>query len=103
MSYRSHTCPTGGLTSFLGLAVAILCILIRTPFRIAELAEPYQLIFKNDQKTFIFLEPFMMAIACLCLKILHPGPVIRMAKRASNARVTQLNIMLVPDVKGAFG
>ncbi|KAK9318379.1 RTA1 like protein-domain-containing protein [Lipomyces starkeyi] len=64
--------------SFLwGLAIATLTILIRSAFRVAELSGGFKGSLANNQPTFMVLEGTMVASACLCLTILHPGIAFR--------------------------
>lgn len=61
--------------SFLaGLVVSVLAIQIRSIYRCAELWGGFRgELFKNHEATFIVLEGVMIAIASLCLTILHPA------------------------------
>lgn len=56
-----------------GLTVATLAIFVRSVFRVAELQEGFDGPLANDEVTFMILEGAMMAMATLCLTVLHPG------------------------------
>ena len=56
-----------------GLGVATTFILIRCAYRVAELSGGFHGPLANDQTTYMILEATMIAIATLCLTILHPG------------------------------
>ncbi|KAH1280856.1 hypothetical protein KXV81_008204 [Aspergillus fumigatus] len=57
----------------IGLTVATLAIFVRSVFRVAELQEGFDGPLANDEVTFMILEGAMMAMATLCLTVLHPG------------------------------
>ncbi|KAI9744389.1 MAG: hypothetical protein M1818_001918 [Claussenomyces sp. TS43310] len=57
----------------IGLFVATLTIFIRSVFRCAELSGGFHGPLANNQISFMILEGTMVAIAALCLTILHPG------------------------------
>ncbi|KAJ5138295.1 uncharacterized protein N7515_003143 [Penicillium bovifimosum] len=56
-----------------GLILATITIFIRSVFRVAELKSGFHSALANDEVMFMILEGAMMAIALLCLTILHPG------------------------------
>jgi hypothetical protein len=56
-----------------GLTTATFTILIRSCFRVAELSGGFHGPLANNQPTFMVLEGGMVAIASICLTILHPG------------------------------
>jgi hypothetical protein len=57
----------------LGLALATLTIFVRSVFRVAELNEGFHSSLANNQVLFMILEGAMIAIAVICMTILHPG------------------------------
>jgi len=60
--------------SFLwSLALATLCIFIRSIFRVAELSEGFKSKLANTQISFMILDGTMVIIALLALTIMHPG------------------------------
>ncbi|KAJ5345165.1 hypothetical protein N7452_003169 [Penicillium brevicompactum] len=60
--------------SFLiGLATAVLTILIRSTFRVAELQGGFSSSLANDEIALMILEGAMISIACICLTALHPA------------------------------
>ena len=60
--------------SFLGaLALATLCIFIRSLYRVAELSEGWEGALIKNQKLFIGLEGAMVIVAVLSLNAFHPG------------------------------
>ncbi|CAG7926524.1 unnamed protein product [Penicillium olsonii] len=60
--------------SFLiGLAIAVLTILIRSTFRVAELQGGFDSSLANDEIALMILEGAMVSIACICLTGFHPG------------------------------
>jgi hypothetical protein len=56
-----------------GLTSAILTILIRSSFRVAELQGGFDSKLANDEIALMILECAMVAIACICLTGLHPA------------------------------
>lgn len=60
-------------TFLCGLCVATLAIFIRSVFRVAELSQGFHGSLANNEISFMILEGAMIAIASLCLTILHPG------------------------------
>ncbi|KAF4233516.1 hypothetical protein CNMCM8980_010235 [Aspergillus fumigatiaffinis] len=56
-----------------GLALATLTIFVRSVFRVAELNEGFHSSLANNQVLFMILEGAMIAIAVICMTILHPG------------------------------
>ncbi|KAJ5890024.1 RTA1-domain-containing protein [Penicillium tannophilum] len=56
-----------------GLALATIAIFVRSVFRVAELKGGFHSSLANNQVLFMILEGAMIAIAILCLTILHPG------------------------------
>lgn len=54
-------------------AVATFLILIRSSYRVAELAHGFNSKLANDQTTFIIFESAMMALALCILTFYHPG------------------------------
>ena len=60
--------------AFLGaLALATLCIFIRSIYRVAELSEGWEGALIKNQKLFIGLEGAMVIVAVLSLNAFHPG------------------------------
>ncbi|KAJ6118911.1 hypothetical protein N7471_013531, partial [Penicillium samsonianum] len=57
----------------LGLATAVLTILIRSAFRVAELQGGFHSKLANDEIALMILEGAMVSIACICLTGLHPA------------------------------
>lgn len=55
------------------LALATICIFIRSVFRVAELSEGFKGHLANNQISFMILDGTMVIIACLTLTIMHPG------------------------------
>jgi hypothetical protein len=55
------------------LALATLCIFVRSVFRVAELSEGFKGHLANNQISFMVLDGTMVIIACLALTIFHPG------------------------------
>ncbi|KAJ5544521.1 hypothetical protein N7535_007080 [Penicillium sp. DV-2018c] len=56
-----------------GLIIATITIFIRSVFRVAELKSGFHSSLANNEVMFMVLEGAMMAIALLCLTLLHPG------------------------------
>ena len=54
--------------------LATVTILVRSAFRVAELWGGFQGELWNDETEFIVLDGAMIAIATVCLTVLHPGP-----------------------------
>ncbi|EPS27737.1 hypothetical protein PDE_02681 [Penicillium oxalicum 114-2] len=60
--------------AFLGaLAIATVTIFVRSAFRVAELNGGFHSALANDQVLFMILEGAMIAIATICMTVLHPG------------------------------
>jgi hypothetical protein len=57
----------------IGLCVATLTIFIRSCFRVAELSGGFHGPLASNEVSFMALEGAMVATACFCLTILHPG------------------------------
>jgi len=57
-----------------GLLLSTVVILTRSIFRAAELWEGFGGTLWNDQTDFMVLDGAMVALATLCLTVLHPGP-----------------------------
>lgn len=57
-----------------GLLLATVCVLIRSIFRVDELWQGFQGSLWNDELDFMLLDGMMVAIATICLTVLHPGP-----------------------------
>ncbi|KAJ5497662.1 hypothetical protein N7453_006713 [Penicillium expansum] len=57
----------------LGLTSAVLTILIRSSFRVAELQGGFHSKLANDEIALMILEGAMISIACICLTGLHPA------------------------------
>jgi hypothetical protein len=55
------------------LALATICIFIRSVFRVAELSEGFKGHLANNQISFMILDGTMVIIASLALTIMHPG------------------------------
>ncbi|CAG8247719.1 unnamed protein product [Penicillium salamii] len=72
--------------SFLiGLAIAVLTILIRSSFRVAELQGGFHSSLANDEIALMILEGAMITIACICLTGLHPALLVGKNWRAPQA------------------
>ncbi|PLB36248.1 RTA1 domain-containing protein [Aspergillus candidus] len=56
-----------------GLAVATITIFVRSFFRVFELKGGFDSRLANDEVALMILESGMVAIACICLTVLHPG------------------------------
>ncbi|KFA71175.1 hypothetical protein S40288_04692 [Stachybotrys chartarum IBT 40288] len=56
------------------LAMATLCILIRTAYRVAELSEGLDSAIAMDETLFFILEGVMILLASILLTAFHPGP-----------------------------
>lgn len=56
-----------------GLTSAVLTILIRSSFRVAELQGGFDSKLANDEIALMILEGAMVSIACICLTGLHPA------------------------------
>jgi hypothetical protein len=56
-----------------GLTTAVLTILIRSSFRVAELQGGFDSKLANDEIALMILEGAMVSIACICLTGLHPA------------------------------
>jgi hypothetical protein len=72
---------------FVGLCVATLTIFIRSCFRVAELSGGFYGPLANNEVSFMVLEGAMVATACLCLTILHPGVCFKGEWRAANFKL----------------
>ena len=71
--YRLRACFYIYLTdSISGLASAVLTILIRSAFRVAELQGGFHNKLANNEVALMILEGAMVSIACICLTGLHP-------------------------------
>ncbi|KAF7543413.1 hypothetical protein G7Z17_g10758 [Cylindrodendrum hubeiense] len=81
------------LLFLIGLAVATLCILIRTSFRVAELRDGFDSKLADNETAFIVLEGVMVALAAVFLTIFHPGP-------AFEGRWGEADFQLRKDSKG---
>ncbi|KAJ6011870.1 hypothetical protein N7499_013160 [Penicillium canescens] len=57
----------------LGLATAVLTIVIRSAFRVAELQRGFDSSLANDEVALMILEGAMVSIACICLTGLYPA------------------------------
>src|SRR5690606_27482864 len=56
-----------------GLAVATLCVLVRSVFRVAELWEGWDGKLMRSEGTFIALEGVVLVVAVACLAFISPG------------------------------
>jgi hypothetical protein len=56
------------------LALATICIFIRSVFRVAELSDGFGGALANQQVTYMVLEGAMIVLACSALTAWHPGP-----------------------------
>jgi hypothetical protein len=61
-------------TTIGGLVLATVCVLVRSVFRVDELWQGFNGALWNDELEFILLDGMMVAIASICLTMLHPGP-----------------------------
>jgi hypothetical protein len=57
----------------LGLATAVLTIVIRSAFRVAELHGGFDSSLANDEVALMILEGAMVSLACICLTGLYPA------------------------------
>lgn len=55
------------------LATAVILIIVRSSYRVAELKDGFNGHLANDEVTFMILEGPMIILACLALTICHPG------------------------------
>lgn len=68
MYFRSYSVLTNAALSF-----ATICILVRSAFRVGELAKGFDSKLANDQITFMVLEGAMIVSATVIFTIFHPG------------------------------
>lgn len=61
------------LMETLALALATICIFVRSVFRVAELSAGFGGKLANDEVTYMILEGAMIVIASVTLTIMHPG------------------------------
>ena len=73
------------------LALATLCIYIRSCFRVAELQGGFGGTLANQEVTFMILEGGMIAIASIALTVGHPGLVFGKSWKAANVNRGLLN------------
>ena len=66
------------------ILLATVVVLIRSIFRAAELWEGFTGDLWNDEVDFMVLDGAMVAIACICLTVLHPGVAFRGHWNAAN-------------------
>ncbi|KII88204.1 hypothetical protein PLICRDRAFT_110372 [Plicaturopsis crispa FD-325 SS-3] len=57
----------------MALAFAVVCIFVRSCFRVAELKEGFSGALANDEITFMILEGTMISLAVIALTVFHPG------------------------------
>ena len=55
------------------LALATLCIFIRSVFRVAELSDGFSGDLANNEVSFMVLDGTMVVIACIAFTVVHPG------------------------------
>jgi energy-converting hydrogenase Eha subunit E len=73
-----HMRSTLAFKGFIGaLALASLCILIRSVFRVAELSEGWSGPIMARQDLFIGFEGVLILVACLILNVFHPAICMR--------------------------
>ena len=77
------------------LALATLCIFIRSCFRVAELRGGFNGALANQQVTFMILEGAMIVIACIALTMAHPGLVFGKAYKAVKTNTSGNEVDLV--------
>lgn len=58
------------------LAIATITIFVRSFFRVFELKGGFRSQLANDEVALMILEGAMVAIACICLTVFHPGVVM---------------------------
>jgi RTA1 like protein len=85
---RSSHCRTNRRLAF---ALATILILVRSLFRIAELAHGFQSKLANDQAAFMLLEGGVMAFATLLMTMFHPAGYINQ----QGARDKQIKDMIL--------
>ncbi|VUC24282.1 unnamed protein product [Clonostachys rosea] len=56
-----------------GLALATLCILVRTAYRVAELSQGFGSPLAQNETAFFILESTLVLVACIALSVIHPG------------------------------
>jgi hypothetical protein len=61
------------LLTILALALATICIFIRSVFRVAELSAGFGGQLANDEVTYMVLEGAMIIVASVTLTAMHPG------------------------------
>jgi hypothetical protein len=57
----------------IALALATICIFIRSVFRVVELSAGFSGKLANDEVTYMVLEGAMIIIASVALTVMHPG------------------------------
>jgi hypothetical protein len=86
----------GNLLGFeLSLVAATVFILVRSIYRCAELAGGFRGKLANEEVPFMLLEGMMMAVACLCLTIWHPGWVMKNGWNRNSERGQDVEISLI--------
>jgi hypothetical protein len=71
----------------LALGVATLLIYIRSVYRVAELSEGFTGSIANQEIPYMFFEPVMISVACICLLAWHPSFVFGDQWQAADYRV----------------
>jgi len=71
----------------IALALATVCILIRSIFRVAELSEGFNGPLANQQVTFMVLEGAMVVFAAVSITIFHPGLAMQGAWKEADFKV----------------
>lgn len=61
------------LLTIVALALATVCLFIRTVFRSVELSGGFGGHLANSEVQFMVLDGVMVIIACACLTVMHPG------------------------------
>ncbi|OGM47319.1 RTA1 domain protein [Aspergillus bombycis] len=73
---QKGTIPKGVLFLFAGMVLSVLCICIRSIYRLAELSQGWSSYLITHEKYFIILDAVMMAIAVGIFVIFHPSVMI---------------------------
>ncbi|KAB8263179.1 RTA1 like protein-domain-containing protein [Aspergillus pseudonomiae] len=89
---KQDTIPRGVLFLFAGMVLSVLCICVRSIYRLAELSQGWTGYLITHEKYFIILDAVMMAIAVGVFVIFHPSVMIS----ASNLRVERRYRELAP-------
>ncbi|KAI9641693.1 hypothetical protein NHQ30_009549 [Ciborinia camelliae] len=91
------------LTVFAGITVATVLILIRSIFRVAELAKGFQSKLANEEVPFMILEGAVIILATTTMTICHPGLVIPGKWKESGWELKDYNIAVLGIKVGYLG